>query len=195
MHTLDKIVVHIIAGILTFIIAGYIIFVGSICMMDKAATTGQTAETIIVLTGGEKRVEEGAALFKEKAAPTLFISGVHLSVKPAEIVPMLSYASRKCCVTLGHKAGDTFSNALESKEWIMKNDYSSLYLVTANYHMVRSVFLFKLVMPGVKIVPHPVFLEGFSVYDFQFWLVSLKEYAKLYLGLLQAATHRVIPWP
>lgn len=192
IHTLDKIVIHIIAGFVTLWVTGFIIFVGSVCMIEKPVNEKEKSDAIVVLTGGAKRVEEGVKLFKEKAAPQLFISGVHLSVTPAELVPNISSKKRQCCVTLGRKAGDTFNNATETKEWIDKKNYETIHLVTAHYHIVRSAALFRLMMPELKIQLYPVFLDKFSIHDWRFWDVCLKEYSKLYLGLIQTLLYKVV---
>jgi uncharacterized SAM-binding protein YcdF (DUF218 family) len=40
--------------------------------------------------------------------------------------------------------------------------YKSIRLVTANYHMPRSLVLFRSAMPNIKIIPHPVYPSKFK---------------------------------
>src|ERR1700736_5683632 len=62
-----------------------------------------------------------------------------------------------CCVVLGHRAVDTLGNAGETAQWMRQQGFHSLRLVTAWYHMRRSLLEFELAMPEIEIVPHPVF--------------------------------------
>ena len=62
-----------------------------------------------------------------------------------------------CCVTLGYDARSTEGNARESLKWLGENGFTSVRLVTANYHMNRSLLEFRSVMPGITIIPNPVF--------------------------------------
>jgi uncharacterized SAM-binding protein YcdF (DUF218 family) len=58
---------------------------------------------------------------------------------------------------LGYQATDTLGNAGETAEWMRQQGFHSLRLVTAWYHMRRSLLEFERAMPEIEIVPHPVF--------------------------------------
>jgi uncharacterized SAM-binding protein YcdF (DUF218 family) len=62
-----------------------------------------------------------------------------------------------CCVTLGYEAGNTVGNADEGTEWLRSNGAGSVRLVTANYHMLRSLLEFRRKAPDISVVPNPVF--------------------------------------
>ena len=123
-------------------------------------TTRET-DAIVVLTGGSLRVESGLALLASGKARKLFVSGVYRGVDVAELlrVSRQSPDSVACCVVLGHAADNTLGNAHETAEWMSAEGFHSLRLVTAGYHMPRSVLEFTRAMPGVEIVPNPVFPE------------------------------------
>ena len=57
-------------------------------------------------------------------------------------------------------ATNTAENALETMVWMRAREYRSLRLVTAAYHMPRSLLEFRHAMPAVTLVPHPVFPEN-----------------------------------
>ena len=57
---------------------------------------------------------------------------------------------------LGYAAFNTKGNAIESAEWISKNRIRSIFLVTSNYHIDRSLLEFRLKMPNLKIHKYPV---------------------------------------
>ena len=57
---------------------------------------------------------------------------------------------------------NTVENAIETSEWIRKNNVKSIRLVTSNYHIPRSLEEFRSLNPQVKIIPHPVYSENVS---------------------------------
>jgi uncharacterized SAM-binding protein YcdF (DUF218 family) len=104
-----------------------------------------------------------------------------------------------CCVSLGYEAETTYGNAQETARWVERNDFASVRLVTAAYHMPRSLLEFRRRMPEVTIVPHPVFPDHVKQDEWWRWPGSthllVGEYAKylvarvrvLVTGPLQAA--------
>ncbi|MGH6979898.1 MAG: YdcF family protein, partial [Stellaceae bacterium] len=115
-----------------------------------------------VLTGGSQRVENGLTLLAEGKAKKLFVSGVYRST---DVRALLRTNSQKpdwltCCIELGHEADNTHGNAAETAAWMKAENFHSLRLVTASYHMPRSMLEFSRAMPGIRIVPNPVFPAG-----------------------------------
>jgi uncharacterized SAM-binding protein YcdF (DUF218 family) len=139
-----------------------------------------TTDAIVVLTGGRHRIERGLELLVEGRAQKLFVSGVHRDVTLHELlrVTPAQPAWVECCVVLGHAAQDTYGNAAESAAWMRRQGYRSMRLVTAAYHMPRSVLELRRAMPEAEIVPNPVFPDGSA-------LLYVIEYHK-YLGTLVA---------
>ncbi|MDA0241330.1 MAG: YdcF family protein [Proteobacteria bacterium] len=163
-------------------IAGLFIFVN---MLPRSAPQDDTkTDAIVVLTGGSYRLEEGLSLLAEDRAKKLFVSGVYRGVDVAKIIELSRQKSEnfECCVVLGYSASSTAGNALETVEWITKQGYQSIRLVTADYHMPRSLLEIRKRMPGVSIIPHAVFPRGFS--RDRWWAVPgslklvLSEYSK-----------------
>jgi uncharacterized SAM-binding protein YcdF (DUF218 family) len=62
---------------------------------------------------------------------------------------------------LGYSADNTIGNATETRQWMEREGYRSLRLITASYHMRRSLLEFRRAMPDVEIVVHPVFPDTF----------------------------------
>ncbi len=116
------------------------------------------ADAIVVLTGGSERLPAGIALLEMGVAERLFVSGVHEGVDVAEILDLNHQAppTLACCIELGHDARHTVGNAHETAHWMAAGDRRSMVLVTANYHMPRSLVLFRRIMPDIAITPHPV---------------------------------------
>ena len=66
---------------------------------------------------------------------------------------------------LAIRPGSTIGNADETQLWMTAENYRSLRLVTANYHMPRSLLLFHKAMPDIVIIPHPVTPDSVKLYE------------------------------
>ena len=65
-----------------------------------------------------------------------------------------------CCADLGFSAANTHGNAAEAAAWTQAHGYHRLVIVTASYHMPRSLAEFSAEMPGVELEPWPVEPDG-----------------------------------
>lgn len=148
----------------------------------------QKRDAIVVLTGGSNRLDTGFDLLEKGAGGKLFISGVY---RGTEIKMLLKHwrdepqSSLDCCVVLGFDADNTAGNAVETVAWLRKENYTSLYLVTANYHLKRALLEFSRIAPDLDITPFPVAPDHL---DLNLWWQSpatrnliLREYTK-YIG-------------
>jgi uncharacterized SAM-binding protein YcdF (DUF218 family) len=158
---------------------GWMWFAASVVSMKPQAQT-TTTDAIIVLTGGEKRVNTGLDLLAEGKGKELFISGVNTRVKPQDLVKLWQGDHEKvlCCITLGYAADDTAGNATESLAWVQKENIKSIRLVTSNYHMARSNLIFEQAMPDIMIYKHPVVPDDFEPWGRAFWKLTFQEYTK-----------------
>ena len=129
---------------------------------DAVEDTETPNDAIVVLTGGSQRVQSGLQLLTAGKAKKLFVSGVYHGTDVTALLHAQSQSpdAVKCCIVLGHTADNTYGNAVETAAWMRQEGYRSLRLVTANYHMRRSLVEFARAMPEVRIVPHPVFPEA-----------------------------------
>lgn len=167
-------------------VGGFLKFASTVSASSKD-TSIATADGIVVLTGGKARIARGLDLLEMKKGNRLLISGVNPSTS---VATLRSYNKQHadlfdCCVDVESVALDTIGNASEAKHWIKGHQYSSLILVTSDYHMPRSLLEFRRAMPTAKIVPFPVAYAGLK--DDEWWTnpmtlrFMLEEYAK-YLG-------------
>ena len=167
--------------------AGFIIFVGTIANMHEPATIQKT-DTIIALTGGTNRVTKALDLLADKQSPRLFISGVNKDVKLNELLALWKYDGKNlpdCCIDLGYNAGNTLENAIEARDWVRSYNANSIRLVTANYHMPRSLLEFHHAIPEATITPHPVIPTGLSARSPKFWRIGFIEYHKFLLSFIR----------
>jgi uncharacterized SAM-binding protein YcdF (DUF218 family) len=169
---------------------------GLIWFADTIPSAIEDAETptdaIVVLTGGSLRVEHGLDLLAAGKAKKLFVSGVHQGVATADLLRLSHRVpdGLGCCIVLGHAADSTLGNAIETAAWMRREGYRSLRLVTASYHMRRSLFEFGRALPDIRIIAHPVFPERIKQADWWEWpgtaRIIIGEYDK-YLGAVLRA--------
>lgn len=136
---------------------GLILYAESI--PSDIADSSTHTDVIVVLTGGSQRMRTGLDLLAEGKAEKLFISGVHEGVEIPRLMEVAGApeTSLRDRVETGYGALNTAGNAVETEEWMRNNGFQSLRLVTASYHMPRSLLQFRHVLPDATIIPHPVF--------------------------------------
>ncbi len=155
----------------------------------QVANLSSPTDAVVVLTGGSDRLRAGFELLAQKRARKLFVSGVYHGVDVAELLRMSRQAPKEleCCVTLGYTADDTEGNAHETAQWMAKENFRSLRLVTANYHMQRSLLEFRRAMPAITVIPHPVFPKNFKGEGWWLWpgttSLILREHFKYVVAL------------
>ncbi|TPG52708.1 YdcF family protein [Sphingomonas glacialis] len=105
-----------------------------------APVAGPKTDAIVVLTGGAGRIDRGLALLKAHAGQRMLISGVAPEVRPGELAHeyRVSPSLFRCCIDLGHEAVDTRSNADETADWVRDHKYTSVRLVTSDWHLARA---------------------------------------------------------
>jgi uncharacterized SAM-binding protein YcdF (DUF218 family) len=142
--------------------AGFAIFAGLLwfgsTMPQAPAHTDATTDAIVVLTGGEKRLEEGVELLRQRMAPRLYVSGVNQRIDKAELLKQAGNPTSEIAdkIEFDARAGNTAGNAKETARWFNSHNFKSMRLVTANYHMRRSLLEFEREMPNARVIPHPV---------------------------------------
>lgn len=166
----------------------------ALTMLDRVADPDTRTDAIVVLTGGSGRVDEGVRLLVDGRADVLFLSGVNRKVEKHELLALAGGVPEDVAerVILGYRAEHTRGNAAETALWANSRSLGSLRLVTANYHMRRSLLELERRLPGVEIVPHPVFPRETTADSW--WrnrvgrTVMLREYSKYLLALVHVGT-------
>jgi uncharacterized SAM-binding protein YcdF (DUF218 family) len=161
---------------------GFVLFASTV--MRDNAPAGERADGIVVLTGGDFRIVEGAKLLKNGAADRLLISGVNPQTSQDDLIKLSGLPAAKfaCCVDLGYAAQDTLGNAEEARTWAHSRKATRLIVVTSSYHMPRSLAELALAMPDIELIAHSVVPITFR--NRAWWLqptaarVMLSEYLK-----------------
>lgn len=142
--------------------AGVVVALGFACYVASLPTReiaiSQSADGIVVLTGGSSRVADGMDLLAAERARRLLISGVRAGNGRVDLTRAMPEHHRllTCCVDLGRFAVNTRGNAVEARRWANERGFRSLIVVTSNYHMPRAISEFSHAMPGVNLIPYPV---------------------------------------
>ena len=112
------------------------------------------ADAIFVLTGDEGRIAEGFRAWSRGGARELYILGAGRSVPLLRILPSaasLPDAARSRIHVEGWSE-NTLENAFSAKSAVGEGKFSSVILVTSDYHVPRAVLSFRKVLPpGVSI--------------------------------------------
>jgi uncharacterized SAM-binding protein YcdF (DUF218 family) len=154
---LSKLALSVVGLLAVAWVVGFLWFAST--LPQDVADTSTHTDAIVALTGGAERIETGVKLLSDGLAERLFISGTGEQVRTADILSRATPARPELAanITLGKAAIDTPGNAIETAEWVHSQNMHSIRLVTAAYHMRRSLLEFHAAMPEVAIVPHAVF--------------------------------------
>jgi uncharacterized SAM-binding protein YcdF (DUF218 family) len=180
------------AGVCLLWLAGLIWFATPPPIESRAAPT----DAIVVLTGGSLRIQSGIELLREGKGRKLFVSGVNQQVDLDDLLRISGNAPdwALCCVVLGHESDNTLGNAHETARWIRSQGFRSLRLVTAWYHMPRSLLEFDRAMPEIDILAHPVFPDRVKQEHWWAWRGTAALLVSEYVKYLAALIHPVVEW-
>lgn len=111
-------------------------------------------DAIVVLTGAPLRIDRGLEAVENEWSRAMLITGVDRQVLREELVAEYPdhEAAFACCIDLGFAAVDTRTNALEMARWVAKGEYSSVRLITSDWHMHRAAFEIRRAMPENVII-------------------------------------------
>lgn len=171
---------------------GWVLFLIAVTV-EKPEKPDQRTDAIIVLTGGQNRINSGLDLLAAGKAQYLFISGVNKSVTIEQLVrmwdPQFEYIP--CCIVLGVAAGNTEGNARESSEWAREQGIQSIRLLTSNYHLPRAWLEFTHALPRRSFIANPIKPTSADYDSKHFMRLSFSEYNKT---LLTWARLYLYPW-
>src|SRR5207247_9647956 len=111
--------------------------------------------------GSAARINDGLDLLSAGQAKRLLISGVNPATRTNELARLTPHYQRwfDCCVDVGRAATNTIGNALETRDWARQHDFTSIIVVTSDFHMPRAMAEIAHELPGVTLVPFPVVSE------------------------------------
>ncbi|MDQ8698773.1 YdcF family protein [Hyphomicrobium sp. LHD-15] len=194
-----RFVIGFVGCALSLVAFGFVLFANAV--MREPEVQNVQADAIVVLTGGQTRITEAARLLEDGRGQRLLISGVNQKIGRSSLMKISGLDEKifTCCVDLGYAALNTVGNADETRRWADALGYDRLIVVTASYHMPRSLAELQRAMPNIELVPHPVAPDGLK--RKVWWLDSsaMRLLASEYIKFLPAAFRLVVargvsPW-
>jgi uncharacterized SAM-binding protein YcdF (DUF218 family) len=169
---------RILAGVAVLYLVGFVAFVASLPEPVSNIKLGR-ADGIVALTGEDARLTPAVTLLEDGVAQRLLISGVFPETTKSDLKELTRGGPRfDCCADLGFTARDTRGNAREAAEWARRHKFRSLIVVTASYHMPRSLLEMSAAMPNVKLVAYPIETDPAKPTFLKRWGRMQSEYAK-----------------
>lgn len=146
----------LLGGGLAFM-GGFAAFATHVSRLTAPAEPGM-ADAIIVLTGGQARIDTAVGLLKSGKGQRLLISGVNPAARLVDLQRATGGDAGlfSCCVDIDRAALDTIGNAAESAKWVNSHAFARVIVVTNNYHMPRSLLELKRMIDDTDLVPYPV---------------------------------------
>ena len=148
---------------------------------------------LVVPTGGQARIQEGLMLLYNDTAQRMLITGVGETVSKRALAEQLNLSAAqlaifRCCVDIEKTAMDTKGNADAARIWAESNKFSTVRLVTANYHLPRADLEFQRLLPGHTIKSWPVIPPDLQLNGWYLHWPTVKLLAKEYAKYLLAQT-------
>lgn len=177
-----------VAGLILLLAGGAAI--PHILARGVAAPSGNAADAVLVLTGGEGRIAEGYRAWKEGKGRDLFILGAGREAKLASILPGGTEVppSDLARIHIEEWSENTLENAISAKSVVISRGYRKVILVTSDYHVPRAHFTLRTILPSsVSItaisvksdwrrkgawhrLPRIFFMEGWKYWGYRFLL-------------------------
>lgn len=169
--------------VLVAFVTGFVLYVHEARSLARDERT--RADGIVALTGGEGRVRTAVELLRDGRGGRLLISGVN-PVSPPEDIARAAGAPAElfnCCIDTGPLAVDTRGNALEAAAWVNRNGYSTVIVVTNDFHMPRALLELQAAMPDTRLIAYaaPTPPPWSSPGEARRWLQEYAKYAAVFV--------------
>lgn len=122
------------------------------------APAGPPADAILVLTGGENRIQEGYRAWREGKGREIYILGTGGGARLERILPGRPSLSPEDLRRLHVESwsGNTLENAYSAKGVVSERKFARVILVTSGYHMPRAYLTLRTVLPrsvSISVIP------------------------------------------
>lgn len=125
---------------------------------DRQIALDNSADGIVVLTGGNDRIGDALELLATGRGKRLLITGVNPDTTTTDIARQVVNYNKllACCVDLDYSALNTYGNAVQARRWALAHGFQSLIVVTSSYHMPRALAELAHQLPDAALIPFPV---------------------------------------
>ncbi len=181
------------------LVLGFVEYAGDVALLRPDLS--RKADAIVAPTGGVQRIDDAVQLLLAGRGRRLLISGVNNAVSDRDLIKAIPQAAAliACCIDLDYRALNTAGNAQETAKWASRNGFSSLIVVTSDYHLPRVLLELKRESPSLTLIGHPVRSQAFM--QDNWWRkgailrLLLSEYSKYVLARLQVRLDRSLAGP
>lgn len=144
-------------GFVAYLAGGFLRFANDVAGL-RAPSSIADVGGIVVLTGGELRLQQAVDLLDKDSGQRLLISGVNPGTSLSTLARITGGDQElfRCCVDLDYAALDTIGNARMTVEWARSHGIDRIALVTSDYHIPRAMTELGGVSGAPEIVPYPV---------------------------------------
>lgn len=121
-------------------------------------------EAIVVLTGDRKRIPMAIELLRLRGSPLLIISGTGKGATLTELINSQSRSAGNAQeiwkkIIIESQSTSTIENAVETGKILKRQGTNRVILITSEYHLPRSLAVFRSVVPGPEYFAYPVASE------------------------------------
>ncbi|GEQ97264.1 hypothetical protein JCM17844_09010 [Iodidimonas gelatinilytica] len=108
---------------------------------ERPFPTDRSLGGIVVFTGSAGRIQAGVSALEAGLGDRLLVSGVNAALAPSVIRSAIEgdQGLVTCCIDLGKAAQNTEGNAKEAIQWAQQHGYDEIMIITADWHMRRSL--------------------------------------------------------
>ena len=193
MSSLRRVMILGAGATVSLLALGFVLFASVVTRLP--ADNNPHADGIVVLTGEGRRIAEGARLLDEGRAQRMLISGVFRRTGKKALLEISGLPEDKfdCCVDVGY-VGTRYGRQCQRNARLgPSRGYDSLIVVTASYHMPRSLAELSLAHAGdASSIPHPVVPNNFP--PSRWWLHAsvTRTLISEYFKFLPTAAHLTV---
>ena len=142
-------------------------------------------EAIVVLTGDHSRIPRALLLLRTRGSQLLIISGTKKGVTLTDLVNTQGDSTLNIHeiwqkIVVESQSSSTKENAEESQKILLQHGIKRVILVTSDYHMLRSLHIFRHTAPGFDYLEFPVASE-ISEMSFRFSERNFSAISKVWL--------------
>ena len=165
-------IARLFAMVLLGYAVGFILF--AVTLGKPAHADAGKTDAAIVLTGGTGRIDYAVGVLQAGKAKRLLVAGADPSVTKQDLARLVGRQKQRlvrCCVDLDSTSVDTRSNAEEGERWLEKRKFTSVRLITNDWHMRRARYEFRQTLgKDYRVIPdavrsEPSFVTLFGEYN------------------------------
>jgi len=132
---------------------GFVSFVRGIYRLELLPI--ERADAIVAFSGDPERLRKAVGLLAKGYGRRLLITGPNKRIVMARL-RALEPDLFACCVELDPASRNTVGDADSARRWAAQNGFTSVIVVTSNYHLPRAMLELDHALPRIRKLPYAV---------------------------------------